>query len=530
MEQDNIKKDIVLRFLEKGILISPDFFDGIEENFNFDDLYSFLSEKIVLSKFLIFTNEINKLLKNLPDDVNWVEFDNTRVAFEKEKNSQLYDKFVQYLKNAKKEEKKIEVNDSLNSVNVLFSYEEESKKREIQDFVSYFNVRYKSIEKILQHRQELQNILSINRIIGKKEKENISLIGIVKEKQTTANGNIMLELEDITSSIKVLISKNKPDLFNLVKDVVLDEVVGIVGVNGDNIVFANNVIWPEVPLNKEFKKSPDECYAVVISDIHVGSDMFLLDKFNNFLKWINGGMGNEKQKDIASKVKYIIIVGDLVDGVGIYPEQDKELVIKDIYQQYEECAKLLKQIPSHIKLIISPGNHDAMRIAEPQPVLYQDFTKSIWNLPNAIMVSNPAIINIHSSNSFSGFNLLLYHGYSFDYYVANVESIRNGGGYDRADLIMKFLLQRRHLAPTHTSTLYIPDVKKDSLVIEQVPDFFIAGHIHKSCVANYRIFTMICGSCWQAKTPFQEKVGHNPEPARVPIINLQTREVKLLRF
>ena len=125
---------------------------------------------------------------------------------------------------------------------------------------------------------------------------------------------------------------------------------------------------------------------------------------------------------------------------------------------------------------------------------------------------------------------MIYHGYSFDYYVANVESIRNGGGYDRADLIMKFLLQRRHLAPTHTSTLYIPDIKNDYLVIDKIPDFFISGHIHKSYVSNYRNITLICGSCWQAKTPFQEKVGHNPEPARVPIINLQTREVKVLRF
>ncbi len=356
------------------------------------------------------------------------------------------------------------------------------------------------------------------------------MIGIVKSKRTTANGNLMLEVEDTSSAIKVLVSKNKPDLFNLTKDIVLDEIIGIVGVNGDNIVFANNVIWPDVPLNKELKKAPDETYVIILSDLHVGSDQYLGDKFTNFLKWINGRMGNDKQKEVASKVKYIILVGDLVDGVGIYPDQDKELIIKDVYQQYEECAKLLKQIPSHITLVICPGNHDAMRIAEPQPQLYRDFAKPIWDLPNVIMVSNPACINIHSSSSFSGFDCLLYHGYSFDYYVANVESIRNEGGYNRADLIMKFLLRRRHLAPTHTSTLYIPDVHKDNLTIEKIPDFFIAGHIHKSCVANYRNITMICGSCWQAKTPFQEKVGHNPEPARVPIINLQTREVKILRF
>ena len=146
------------------------------------------------------------------------------------------------------------------------------------------------------------------------------------------------------------------------------------------------------------------------------------------------------------------------------------------------------------------------------------------------MVSNPAAVNIGSTKDFPGFDFLLYHGFSFDYFIANVESIRNQGGYDRADLMMKFLLQKRHLAPTHKSTLYIPDVNQDPLVISNVPDFFLTGHIHKSSVSNYRNVTMICGSCWQSKTSFQEKVGHHPEPCRVPIINLQTREVKILKF
>jgi DNA polymerase II small subunit len=501
MKQENIKKDIINFFLEKDILLSPDFFNNLDEKVNLEKLFSLLKEQTDLSQLLAFTKETNKLLEELE---------------KKEKE-------------IKKESEK-EIVGSAGTVNILFSYEEATKKRDIQDFVIFFNARYKALEKILRHRQELQNILSISRIIGKKEKENVSLIGIVKDKTTTANGNIMLEIEDTSTSIKVLVSKNKVELFSLAKDVVLDEIIGIVGVNGENIVFANNIIWPEIPLNKELKKAPDECYAIVLSDIHVGSNQFLGDKLNNFLKWINGNLGNEQQKSIASKIKYIIIAGDLVDGVGVYPEQDEELVIKDVNKQYEECARLLKQIPPHIKLIICPGNHDAMRIAEPQPQLYKDFARPIWDLPNVVMVSNPALINIHSSASFSGFDLLVYHGYSFDHYVANVESIRNGGGYDRADLIMKFLLQRRHLAPTHGSTLYIPDIRKDYLVIEQIPDFFIAGHIHKSYAANYRNITMICGSCWQAKTPFQEKVGHNPEPARVPIINLQTREVKILRF
>jgi DNA polymerase II small subunit len=125
---------------------------------------------------------------------------------------------------------------------------------------------------------------------------------------------------------------------------------------------------------------------------------------------------------------------------------------------------------------------------------------------------------------------MLYHGYSFDFYVAEVQSIRDNGGYDRADLLMKFLLQKRHLAPSYTSTPYVPDTNSDFLVIDKVPDFFVSGHIHKAAAAKYKDVTLISGSCWQSKTSFQEKVGHNPEPSKVPIVNLQTRHVKILKF
>ena len=171
-----------------------------------------------------------------------------------------------------------------------------------------------------------------------------------------------------------------------------------------------------------------------------------------------------------------------------------------------------------------------MRITEPQPPIYQDFASAIWKLKNVTLVSNPALINIHASEKFPGFDVLMYHGYSFIYYADNVESIRSEGGVDRSDLIMKFLLKRRHLAPTHSSTLYVPDANSDPLVINKVPDFFVTGHIHKAMAANYRNVTTICGSCWQEKTSFEEKLGLHPEPTRVPIINLQTREIKILRF
>jgi len=143
----------------------------------------------------------------------------------------------------------------------------------------------------------------------------------------------------------VIINKNKPALFNEAKDIVMDEIIGVIGVNVDTIMFANNIVWPDIPTNKELKKSEKEKYALFLSDLHVGSSKFLPDDFEKFLKWINGEIGSEQQRNISKNVEYIFIAGDLVDGCGIYPEQDKELTIRDIYQQYRECADLLKQIP-----------------------------------------------------------------------------------------------------------------------------------------------------------------------------------------
>ena len=302
------------------------------------------------------------------------------------------------------------------------------------------------------------------------------------------------------------------------------------GVLGDKIIFAEDIVWPDVPATNQLKKGPEEEYAIFLSDIHVGSKLFLKEEFDKFLRWINSEAGNPAQKEIAKKVRYIIIAGDLVDGVGIYPSQLEELGISDIVNQYREFTELIKKIPPDKKIIICPGNHDAVHLAEPQSSFDEKFAPSLFKIPNVTLVTNPAMVNIGKTENFPGFDILLYHGYSFDYYVANVDSIRNNGGYHRADLIIKFLLKRRHLAPSFKSTPYFPGHKEDPLLIKKIPDFLISGHIHYSNVANYKGITTISGSCWQGTTTFQEKLGHQPEPARVPIVNLKTREIKVLKF
>ena len=74
------------------------------------------------------------------------------------------------------------------------------------------------------------------------------------------------------------------------------------------------------------------------------------------------------------------------------------------------------------------------------------------------------------------------------------------------------------------------DIVKTRLVIDKVPDIFVCGEMHRSDVSSYNgVLTINC-SCWQAKTEFQEKTGNNPDPAKVPLLNLKTTAIKILNF
>ncbi len=538
---------IIGKFLKKGILVSEDFIDAIDDGFDFESFYELLMKNVDMESLVYLNKDYLDLINKKVRDINFFEIDRFKTLKERNK-SNVYDRFIEVTngdggaaaqqmtgqmgavaESSVQSENEVQSEDA-NPLEILKSYNIQPENVKLSHFVKHLNIKYKSIEGILRMRTELSGITSIARVLNKKDRETVSIIGMVSDISVTSKGNYMITLEDPTGEIKAIVSQSKSDLIDIAKNMVLDEVVGVVGTNGNKVLFVNSILLPDVPLGKELKKCPDDVYAIFLSDIHYGSTDFLAEDFEKFLRWISGSEGSEKQKQIAEKVKYIFIAGDLVEGISVYPNQDEELLVHNIYDQYSQCAELIKRIPKDKKIIICPGNHDSGRIAEPQTPISREYAAPFYDLPNVTMVSNPAIINIHKKSGFPGFDVLMYHGYSFDHFVANVDELRNKGGYDRADLVMKFLLQRRHLAPTHTSTLYVPSMEEDPLFISRIPDFFATGHIHKTSVASYKNITLICGSCWQKMTSFQEKVGHHPEPSRVPIVNLRTREVKILRF
>lgn len=412
-----------------------------------------------------------------------------------------------------------------NSFSVNMYYKESVKKLDVQDFTNLFKSRFNIISDMLKSRANLKgNLLTINRLKQFNAK-NVAIIGMINNINEKF-GNIIINLEDFYDSIEVVVNNNKREIFNIAKNLTLDAVVCFFGSYNNGRFYVDDIMLPDVPII-ENSYSDDDVF-VFISDVHVGSKQFLEDEFLSFLAWLNQRTSNPLLNEISKKIKAIFIVGDLVDGVGIYSEQNKELTITDIFEQYEQFAQYLKQIPEHIPIIIIPGNHDAVRLAEPQPVIPYYLAKSLWDMKNVVMLSNPSIVEFYDSKN-NSLKILLYHGYSFDYYISEIPIVKEKGGYDNISFLMEYLLKLRHLGPSYGSTLYYPDIK-DYLVIEQVPHIFASGHVHKVSYNYYNGVHLICSSTWQDRTAFQEKVGHHPEPGKVPIYFAKDKKVKILNF
>jgi len=255
MQKPDSRKELVNFFLKKGLLLSQDFLEQLESTKTFSDIC-----KLVESKYfgnIVVLNEKIRKLSNHPTNskLNRNEIEKFNTISER-KDRLTSDKLLEPLIDEKKKLERIKgEQETGNHVEVVFSYKGEAKKRDAQDFINHFNLRYEALRNILRNRQELQNTISISRLLSKNDRDQVSVIGMVRDKRYTKNGNCMVTLEDNTGYIRIMINKTKPDLFKIAKDIVLDEVIGVLGVNGNDIVFVNNLIFPDVPIREGIKKS-----------------------------------------------------------------------------------------------------------------------------------------------------------------------------------------------------------------------------------------------------------------------------------
>lgn len=439
-----------------------------------------------------------------------VEEPKTSIEKEEPKSEKYVNKLIEQSSQDVKDEK-VQYKRNMTKTNVKYDFkvlQDTSKKSytsgEIENLITYFKSRYEKLSKILSRRPELKTRHKISDI--EEGQTNLNLILMVKEIRTTKNGHKLIEFEDDTGSIPILFSNKNEELFKEAEKLVKDEVVGVIAEKNGDLAIGNQIINPGVT---RIPSKEMDFGIVFLSDVHIGSLTFLEDAFSRFIDWINCEYGSEEQRKIAEDIKYLVIGGDIVDGIGVYPNQEKELAITDITDQYNEAAKLLGKIRSDIKIIVAPGNHDASRVAEPQPAVPEEYAKALYELDNVEFVSNPGVISL------DGINVLIYHGRSFDDLVMAVKDFT----HERNDLLMEELLKKRHLAPIYGERTPLASELEDYLVIDEIPDVFHTGHVHINTYRKFNGIHLINSGTFQTQTEFQKIYNIEPTPAEVPVLH-----------
>ena len=403
------------------------------------------------------------------------------------------------------------------SIEIIKNYEGEISESKPPNWVNYFNDRFNRLKAILMSKDR-SGLLSLSNIKNMPQGSDVKSIVMVSSVSISPiKKYTILDVEDNTGSYKAIITNSNQEILE-------DQVVMITGRKYNDAIFVKDIIFPEIQMREKVKQEIDDTFILFLSDIHVGSKLFVNDAFERFIKWINGEI--PEYSNIAKLVKFIVLNGDLIDGIGVYPDQEKELAISDLKGQYDKLYSFLDRIPKNIKLILSQGNHDATHIAEPQPKLDKTFAESLYKLKNAVFLSNPYQVNLVVGKA--KINLLSYHGFSIPYYANKIPKYSKMNAED-IENIMKIHLKSRHLAPSHGSTQLMP-LPRDYLVIEETPDIYATGHIHKTLASIYKGTVLINSSCWQYQTSYQKKYGMDPDVAKVPLVNMRDKSFKILDF
>ena len=388
----------------------------------------------------------------------------------------------------------------------------------VEDFQKLFLDKYKVLSNIIKTREGF-NYTTIESAKKELKNKDVDIIGMVYEKRLTQKGNLMITVDDPTGKIRlVIVNKDEKEFFKY-KEILLDNVLGFkCVVLAKDILICNEVIYPDIPYINKISTVKDDKYMAIIGDTHIGSKLFLEKEFNDFINWLN--LKDNENKDVVEKIKYLVIAGDLVDGVGIYPKQFDELAIPDIFEQYRIFENFILKIPQNIEIFIIPGNHDAVRLSDPQPAIPEKFLPKLYAQKNIHFMGSPAWVEIE------GFKTLIYHGAA----LQGIYSTIKNATMDKPDLAIKEILKRRDLMPQYGERQTFVPIEKNFMVLREIPDIYIGADVHHHAYSKYKHCHMINTSCWQSITSYQVEKGHVPTLAKIMLFNFKNQKVLIKDF
>ena len=384
----------------------------------------------------------------------------------------------------------------------------------IAAFGALFQSRYRALARMLRGRPDLPNLRPIREL---RSNEGIaSVIGmVVGIRETSQRHHLIVTVDDESGSLEALVPKDSPGARS---PFLPDEVVGLrlsFGKEPGKIPRVAHVERPDVPSTRPLGRSATARRVIFLSDLHVGSRSFLTESWAHLIEFLRG---RGPYADLAASIDYVVIAGDLVDGIGVYPRQERDLAIPDVVEQYTEVGRRLAEMPDRLTIVAIPGNHDAVSPAEPQPALPANLAFLLP--PNVRVLANP------STFALSGVVVEAYHGRSFDDLIPAIPK----ASYARPTDVMRRMLEMRHLAPIYGDRTPLAPLPRDGLVIDPAPDILVTGHAHTYGVDRYRNVLMLNASTWQAETEYQRMRNISPVPARAAVVDLASLGLVTLDF
>lgn len=390
-----------------------------------------------------------------------------------------------------------------------------------EDIHACFNDRLERLRKLILAGRLPNRPMRVNEAVRQRKRLNNStdqftVIGLVNGPRTTKNGHLIFNVEDASGEVTCLLSQRDEDTPNqqiVHAGLMEDDVIGVTGhfsQTGD-LVNVDDIHFPPLAQHETRRAGEDRAVSVAfISDLHLGSKTFLEPQWNKMIRWFH-------EDPLAQTIRYFVISGDGVDGVGIYPGQEKELNITDLFNQYSRLGEMLQELPDHVEVLLLPGNHDAVRPAEPQPALDPEL-QTDYN--NTMFVGNPCDFSLN------GVRVLSYHGVSIMDFVASLRTVT----FETPEAAMRAMIDRRHLAPSWGGKTPLSPEPEDRLVIQEIPDIFVTGHVHGHHTETYKGVNLVHSSTWQDQTSYQRMLGFQPKPCILTVVNLHTHATASIPF
>jgi DNA polymerase II small subunit len=378
-----------------------------------------------------------------------------------------------------------------------------------------FHFRYETMARFLKGRPDLPNVHPVAELA--RAEGTVSVLAMVRDvRQTPEKHHLIVRLEDPSGAAEVLVLKDSvPARTPFLPDEVVGAKLKLTRERVKRIPLVEGVVRPDVPLAGPRRGPAPSGRVLFLSDLHIGSRSFLDGPWGALVEFL---AGRGPRPEVAREIEHVVVAGDLVDGIGIYPNQERDLAVHDIIEQYRLLGRRLAELPARLDVIVVPGNHDAVCPAEPQPALPEEIRRE---LPERVRsLGNP------STFALSGVVIEAYHGRSFDDLIPAIP----GASYARPTEVMKRMLQMRHLAPIYGGRTPLAPLARDGLIVDPPPQILVTGHAHTFGADRYRGVLLLNASTWQAETDYQRMRNITPVPGQAAVVDLRDLGLTRLDF